>query len=80
MAISRFCKYLLVFIIISFTLLFFPILSFSSEEKEKIDVKRDKEKTVYTIDGGDDKKKEQKDDRENSWEMLKNMKLWIEKK
>jgi len=37
--------------------------------KDELEVKRDKEKTVYTIDSKDDQKKDE--DKANAWEMLK---------
>jgi hypothetical protein len=46
--------------------------------KDELEVKRDKEKTVYTIDSKDDQKKDE--DKANAWEMLKNKNIWIQPK
>jgi hypothetical protein len=65
-------------IIINFILLLFLHSAAFSYDKEELQVKRDKEKTVYTIDSKDDQKKDE--DKANAWEMLKNKNMWIQPK
>lgn len=48
--------------------------------KDELNVKRDNEKTVYTIEPKEDQKRNQDKDKENAWEMLKNIKPWIQTK
>ena len=43
--------------------------------EDKIDVKRDQDKTVYTIGQDDQNRREEEKERDRAWEMLKNM--WI---
>jgi hypothetical protein len=43
--------------------------------EDELDIKKDKDKTVYTVGSKEDQKKDE--DKENSWEMLKNMNPWI---
>ncbi len=66
------------FLLIIFTLIFFLILLGPTSGDNNIDVKRDKDKTVYIIDSKNDQKENK--DKENAWEMLKNNNLWIKQK
>jgi len=58
-----------------------PIV-YGDSEKRELDIKRDKDKTVYMIGGqSDSKEKDQaEEDRKNSWEMLKNSRIRIDKR
>jgi len=59
----------------------FPHSASSESGQEELNVQRDEEKTVYTIGSSHaDKKDQAEQDKENSWEMLKNMNLWIKNK
>ena len=59
----------------------FPHPASSESGQEELNVTRDEEKTVYTIGSSQpDKKDQAAEDKENSWEMLKNMNLWIKNK
>jgi hypothetical protein len=64
--------------IINCILLLFLHSTSMAYDKEELEVKRDKEKTVYTIDSKDDQKKDE--DKANAWEMLKNKNIWIQPK
>jgi len=64
--------------IINLMLLLFLIPAALAFGNDELEVKRDKEKTVYTIDSKEDQKKDT--DKENAWEMLKNKNMWIQKK
>jgi hypothetical protein len=69
---------LLYLCIINFLLILFLHSPVTAYDKEELEVKRDKEKTVYSIDSKEDQKKDE--DKANAWEMLKNKNMWIEKK
>jgi hypothetical protein len=59
----------------------FPHLASSESGQEELNIKRDEEKTVYTIGSSQtDKKDQAAEDKANSWEMLKNMNLWMKNK
>ncbi|MCX7965775.1 MAG: hypothetical protein N2596_04035 [Syntrophorhabdaceae bacterium] len=75
-------KFFRIFIFSLFLLAFFFINAYGDAEKKEIDIKRDREKTVYTIGSTDiNKEKDQtEDDRKNSWDMLKNMNIRIDKR
>ncbi len=55
---------------------------YGQTEKKELNIERDKDKTVYTIGGSTDspKKDQTEEDRQNSWDMLKNTRIWIDKK
>ncbi|MCX5810596.1 MAG: hypothetical protein NTX36_14720 [Proteobacteria bacterium] len=67
---------------IIFVFLFaFPHVASSESGQDELNIKRDEEKTVYTIGSSHaDKKDQAEEDKENSWEMLKNMNLWMKNK
>ncbi|MCX5813536.1 MAG: hypothetical protein NT178_13480 [Proteobacteria bacterium] len=69
---------LLYLCLINFILLLFLHSAAIASDKEELEVRRDKEKTVYTIDSKDDQKKDE--DKANAWEMLKNKNIWIQPK
>lgn len=48
--------------------------------QDEINVSRDREKTVYTIDSSDENRQEQEKERDRAWDMLKNMPIIIDKK
>jgi len=75
LAIRYSTQYLSVMVL---TLMFFLILSGPTSGDNNIDVKRDKDKTVYIIDSKNDQKEDK--DKENAWEMLKKNNLWIKEK
>lgn len=56
--------------------------AYGDAEKRELDIQRDKDKTVYMIGGQTDTKQkdQEEEDRRNSWEMLKNSKIWIDKR
>lgn len=79
------CLRSVIFILLSgmiFVFLFvFPHLASSESGQDELNIKRDEEKTVYTIGSSQaDKKDQAAEDKENSWEMLKNMNLWMKNK
>ena len=47
---------------------------------DKIDVKRDDEKTVYAIGPSDDKRQEEARERDRAWDMLRNMGVIVDKR
>lgn len=53
-----------------------PALLLATDE---ISVTREKEKTIYTIDSGDENRLEQERERDKAWDMLKNMPVVIDK-
>jgi len=71
--------------IIILSVIFIALLltnAYGDNAKNEMDIKRDKEKTVYII-GSQDSKKEKdtaEEDRKNSWDMLKNMDIRIDKR
>jgi hypothetical protein len=69
---------LLYLLIINLFLLFFLHSAVLAGSKEELEVKRDKDKTVYTIGSEEDQKKDE--DKANAWEMLKNKNIWIQPK
>jgi hypothetical protein len=69
---------LLYLFMINFILLLFLHSAALANDKEELEVKRDKQKTVYIIDSKDDQKKDE--DKANAWEMLKNKNIWIQPK
>ncbi len=72
-------KNVLYLCIVSLVLFLLPGLTPLAFGEDELDIKKDKEKTVYTIGGSkDDQKKDE--DKENSWEMLKNVRPWIQVK
>ena len=62
------------------TVLLFPVLGMQStvSAQDDISVRRDKDKTVYTIDSEDENKKLQERERERAWDMLRNMPVIID--
>jgi len=46
--------------------------------QDDISVRRDKDKTVYTIEGGDQNRQLQERERERAWDMLRNMPVMID--
>jgi|WetSurMetagenome_2_1015567.scaffolds.fasta_scaffold1366411_1 hypothetical protein len=69
---------LLYLFMVNFILLLLLHSAVLATDKEELAVKRDKQKTVYTIDSKDDQKKDE--DKANAWEMLKNKNMWIQPK
>jgi len=67
--------YLCMIIFFLLSLLHSAVLAY---DKEELEVKRDKDKTVYTIGSEEDQKKDE--DKANAWEMLKNKNIWIQPK
>jgi len=71
--------------IIILSVIFIALLltnAYGDNAKNEMDIKRDKEKTVYII-GSQDSKKEKdiaEEDRKNSWDMLKNINIRIDKR
>lgn len=71
--------------IIILSVIFIALLltnAYGDNAKNEMDIKRDKEKTVYII-GSQDSKKEKdtaEEDTKNSWDMLKNMDIRIDKR
>ena len=62
------------------SILLFPVLGLQSPlfAQDDISVRRDKDKTVYTIDGEDENKQLQERERERAWDMLRNMPVIID--
>ena len=54
-------------------LFFVSVLPSSVLAQDDITLKRDKDKTVYTIDSSDEPGQEAARDRERAWDMLRNM-------
>ena len=46
--------------------------------KDTLEVIRDKDKTVYSIDSDDDAVREDERDKERAWQMLQNGNIWID--
>jgi hypothetical protein len=46
--------------------------------QDDISVRRDKDKTVYTIEGGDQNRQLQERERDRAWDMLRNMPVIID--
>jgi hypothetical protein len=46
--------------------------------KETMEVVRDKDKTVYSIDSDDSARREEDRDKERAWQMLQNGNFWID--
>jgi len=72
----------MIFFVISLLLFILTTLVYGDSEKRELEIKRDKDKTVYMIGGqSDSKEKDQtEEDRKNSWEMLKNSRIRIDKR
>ena len=76
-------KHLSLYMCLVVFIFFFFLLSYLTPSafcKDELNVKRDNEKTVYTIDSKEDQKRDQDRDKDNSWEMLKNIKPWVQTK
>ncbi|HOP85369.1 MAG TPA: hypothetical protein PKZ54_02695 [Syntrophorhabdaceae bacterium] len=56
--------------------------AYGESAKNEMDIKRDKEKTVYIIGSPDSTKEKDttEEDRKNSWDMLKNANIRIDKR
>ncbi len=56
--------------------------AYGEDAKKELDVKREKDKTVYEIGNPDCTKKKdtEEEDRKNSWDMLKNMNIRIDRR
>jgi hypothetical protein len=50
----------------------------SAYAKDTMEVVRDKDKTVYTIDSDDSYRREEERDKERAWQMLQNGNFWID--
>jgi hypothetical protein len=48
--------------------------------QDEISVSRDKDKTVYTIESGDENRQEQAKEKDRAWDMLNNMPIIIDKR
>jgi len=59
--------------VLSLFVLSMPLSTFGREE---LDEKKDKDKTVWTIGSSEDK--QQQEDKDKAWDMLKNMNLWMD--
>ena len=46
--------------------------------KDTLEVIRDKDKTVYSIDSDDEALREQERDKERAWQMLQNGNIWVD--
>lgn len=46
--------------------------------KDTLEVKKEKDKTVYTIDSDDESLREEQRDKEQAWQMLQNGNIWID--
>ncbi|MBP9560473.1 MAG: hypothetical protein KBE27_01470 [Syntrophorhabdaceae bacterium] len=75
--------------IILVTVIFFLLIfnastssTYGDTEKRELDVERDKDKTVYIIGGTTNSRQrdQTEEDRQNSWDMLKNTRIKIDKK
>lgn len=55
---------------------------YADPEKQEMDIKREKDRTVYIIGGQENtiEKDRSEEDRRNSWDMLKNMNIRIDKR
>ncbi len=62
------------------SILLFPVLGLQSplSAQDDISVRRDEDKTVYTIDSEDENKQLQERERERAWDMLRNMPVIID--
>jgi hypothetical protein len=47
---------------------------------DELDIKKDKDKTVYTIGSSDDNRKEEAKERDKAWDMLNKMPVIIDKR
>jgi len=46
--------------------------------KDTMEVRKEKDKTVYTIDSDDEAIREEERDKERAWQMLQNGNIWID--
>ncbi len=69
------CKSFVLTLLLLFGAVLYAVPSVSAEET--LDIKRDKDKTVYSI-GSAPEDKDEKADKDKAWEMLQNMPLTIE--
>jgi hypothetical protein len=67
-------------VVLCVTLPLFSVLGVQSPlfAQDDISVRRDKDKTVYTIDGEDENKQLQERERDRAWDMLRNMPVIID--
>lgn len=65
-----------------FLICFMLTNAYCDSEKKEMDIKREKDRTVYTIGDSQctDKKDRTEEDRKDSWDMLKNMNIRIDKR
>jgi len=70
--------YVFIFSILGFLLALVPGLPAALFAKEQLDVTRDKDKTVYSIDSSDRTRRDYRDDRDRAWDMLNHMPVIID--
>ena len=64
------------------SLLFFLISGLPSHlcAKDELNVARDKEKTVYSVDSSEKTRREDMEERDRAWDMLRNMPIILDKR
>lgn len=80
---SRNLPKIFIFIFLASTFILMNGFHTSAISKDALDVKRDKDKTTYTIGPAEKKineKTEEEKDKERAWDMLKNMNTVIDKR
>ena len=67
------CGLLLASSILAVDVRWSPVLA-----KDTMEVRKEKDKTVYTIDSDDEGIREEERDKERAWQMLQNGNIWID--
>ncbi len=75
---TELAKYTLSLFILGFLLTLVPAVPTTLFGKEQLDVTRDKDKTVYSIDSSERTRQDYREDRDRAWDMLNHMPIILD--